>query len=120
MEKKNEIKIFEERKVRTLWDADQEKWYLPIVDVITLLTDSPNPRKYWSVKTKNEVITEMKYYQEATENPSVQVKKVVSKLNAKQLWLQNKSRPQIKNRKRINDKTRGFTHQQSPRTTTAC
>ncbi|MFN0215231.1 MAG: Bro-N domain-containing protein [Saprospiraceae bacterium] len=49
MEKKNEIRIFEERKVRTLWDADQEKWYLSIVDVIAVLTDSPNPRKYWSV-----------------------------------------------------------------------
>ena len=49
MKKENEIKIFEERKVRTLWDADQEKWYLSIVDVIAVLTDSPNPRKYWSV-----------------------------------------------------------------------
>ncbi|MBK8428413.1 MAG: Bro-N domain-containing protein [Lewinellaceae bacterium] len=49
MEKKNEIKIFEERKVRTLWDADQEKWYLSIVDVIAVLTDSPNPQMYWRV-----------------------------------------------------------------------
>jgi hypothetical protein len=47
MEKKNEIKIFEERKVRTLWDAGQEKWYLSIVDVIGILTDSPNPKNYW-------------------------------------------------------------------------
>ncbi|MDP1812509.1 MAG: Bro-N domain-containing protein [Sediminibacterium sp.] len=49
MEKKNEIKIFEEKKVRTLWDEAQEKWYLSIVDVIAVLTNSPNPRKYWSV-----------------------------------------------------------------------
>jgi len=49
MEKKNEIKIFEDKKVRTLWDAEQEKWYFSIVDVIGILTDSPNPRKYWSV-----------------------------------------------------------------------
>ena len=49
MEKKNEIKIFEERKVRTLWDADQEKWYLSIVDVVGILTDSPNPNNYWKV-----------------------------------------------------------------------
>ncbi|MDP2207738.1 MAG: Bro-N domain-containing protein [Bacteroidota bacterium] len=49
MEKQNEIKIFEDKKVRTLWDADQEKWYLSIVDVIAILTESPNPRKYWSV-----------------------------------------------------------------------
>jgi len=49
MEKQNEIKLFEDKKVRTIWDADQEKWYLSIVDVIAVLTESPNPRKYWSV-----------------------------------------------------------------------
>ena len=49
MEKQNEIKVFEDKKVRTLWDEEQEKWYFSIVDVIAVLTDSPNPRKYWSV-----------------------------------------------------------------------
>ncbi|MBX2926896.1 MAG: Bro-N domain-containing protein [Saprospiraceae bacterium] len=49
MKKENEIKIFEDKKVRTLWDAEQEKWYFSIVDVIAVLTDSPNARKYWSV-----------------------------------------------------------------------
>jgi hypothetical protein len=49
MNKENNIKIFEDKKVRTLWDAEQEKWYLSIVDVVAVLTDSPNPRKYWSV-----------------------------------------------------------------------
>lgn len=49
MEKQNEIKVFEDKKVRTLWDEEQEKWYFSIVDVIAILTDSPNPRKYWSV-----------------------------------------------------------------------
>jgi hypothetical protein len=43
------IKLFEDKKVRTLWDEDKEKWYFSIVDVISVLTDSPNPRKYWSV-----------------------------------------------------------------------
>ncbi len=43
------IKLFEEKQVRTLWDAEQEKWYISIVDVVAVLTDSPNPRKYWSV-----------------------------------------------------------------------
>ena len=43
------IQLFEDRKVRTNWDADQEKWFVSIVDVIAVLTDSPNPRKYWSV-----------------------------------------------------------------------
>ena len=48
MEKKNEIKIFEDKKVRTHWDAEQEKWYLSIVDVIEILTGTDRPRKYWS------------------------------------------------------------------------
>lgn len=49
MKKETEIKIFESKKVRTLWDEENEKWYLSIVDVIAILTESPNPRKYWSV-----------------------------------------------------------------------
>ena len=53
MGKENVIKIFEDKKVRTLWDADQEKWYLSIIDVIQILTGSPRPRKYWNaLKTK--------------------------------------------------------------------
>lgn len=48
MEKQNEIKLFEDKKVRTLWDADQEKWYLSIVDVIEVLTGTDRPRKYWN------------------------------------------------------------------------
>ncbi|MCK6610886.1 MAG: Bro-N domain-containing protein [Bacteroidia bacterium] len=49
MSKQTDIKLFEDKKVRTLWDEEKEKWYLSIVDVIAVLTDSPNPRKYWSV-----------------------------------------------------------------------
>ncbi len=49
MSKENAIKIFEQKQVRTHWDEQQEKWYFSIVDVIAVLTDSPNPRKYWSV-----------------------------------------------------------------------
>ncbi|HEX7413125.1 MAG TPA: Bro-N domain-containing protein [Bacteroidia bacterium] len=49
MKQQNAIQLFEDKKVRTLWDAEQEKWYLSIVDVIAVLTDSPNARKYWSV-----------------------------------------------------------------------
>jgi hypothetical protein len=49
MAKQNTIKLFEEKKVRTIWDDKEEKWYFSIVDVVNVLTDSPNPRKYWSV-----------------------------------------------------------------------
>lgn len=52
----NTVKIFDDRKVRTEWDSEQEQWYFSIVDVIAILTDSPNPRKYWSVlKTRLKV-----------------------------------------------------------------
>ena len=46
---KNKIQVFEEKKVRTAWDDVTEEWYFSIVDVVDVLTDSPNPRKYWSV-----------------------------------------------------------------------
>lgn len=43
------IKLFETREVRSLWDQDKEAWFFSIVDVVAVLTDSPNPRTYWSV-----------------------------------------------------------------------
>ena len=49
MSKPTDIKLFENKKVRSVWDAEAEKWYISIVDVIEVLTESPNPRKYWSV-----------------------------------------------------------------------
>ena len=63
MNKENEIKIFESHKVRTVWDEENEKWYLSIVDVIAILTESPNSRNYWKVlkhrlaKEGNESVT---------------------------------------------------------------
>jgi hypothetical protein len=44
----NNIQLFEEKKVRTLWDEEQEKWYISVIDVIAVLSESPNPRRYWS------------------------------------------------------------------------
>ena len=61
--KKEAIKLFEERKVRTIWDDTYEKWYFSIVDVVAILTDSPNPQTYWRVLKKrlkeegNETVT---------------------------------------------------------------
>ena len=61
--KKEAIKLFEERKVRTIWDDTHEKWYFPIVDVVAILTDSSNPQTYWRVLKKrlkeegNETVT---------------------------------------------------------------
>jgi hypothetical protein len=57
MKKDTAIKLFEQKEIRSLWDEVQEKWYISIVDVVGILTESPNPRKYWSVlktRLKNE------------------------------------------------------------------
>lgn len=45
----NKLNVFEDKKIRTVWDAEAEEWYFSVVDVVAVLTDSPNPRKYWSV-----------------------------------------------------------------------
>ena len=47
MTKKEAIKVFEEKKVRTVWDDEQEKWYFSIVDVCAVLTDSKDAIAYW-------------------------------------------------------------------------
>ena len=57
MPQQEAIKLFEQAKIRTVWDEDQEKWFFSIIDVIAVLTESENPRKYWSVlktRLKNE------------------------------------------------------------------
>lgn len=57
------VKLFEEKKVRSHWDAVKELWYFAIVDVIEILTRSPNPQVYWRVMKKrlldegNETVT---------------------------------------------------------------
>ena len=43
----NEVKLFEDNKIRSVWDNEKEEWYFSVVDVIGALTDSPNPRDYW-------------------------------------------------------------------------
>lgn len=59
----NTIRLYEDKKIRTAWDEEQEEWYFAIVDVIAVLTDSPNPQTYWRVMKKrlkdegNETIT---------------------------------------------------------------
>ena len=45
----NALKLFGTKEVRSVWDAEKESWYFSIVDVVAVLTDSPSPRKYWSV-----------------------------------------------------------------------
>ena len=45
----DKIKLFEQKQVRTHWDAENEEWYFSVVDIVEALTNSPNARKYWSV-----------------------------------------------------------------------
>lgn len=57
MDNENGIQLFENKKIRTAWDEENETWYFSIVDVIAILTDSKEPRRYWSdlkIKLKNE------------------------------------------------------------------
>jgi len=52
MTKKETVKVFDDRSIRSIWDNDSELWYFSIVDVIAALTDSPNPQVYWRVLKK--------------------------------------------------------------------
>lgn len=57
MDDRDKIKLFENKKIRTKWDEENENWYFSIVDVIAVLTESKEPRRYWSdlkIKLKNE------------------------------------------------------------------
>lgn len=51
------IRLFEEKKVRTLWNDEEEEWYFSVIDVVAVLTDSENPRRYWS-DLKRKLISE--------------------------------------------------------------
>lgn len=44
----NDMKLFEGNKIRSLWDSEKEEWYFSIIDILAVLTDSNNPRRYWS------------------------------------------------------------------------
>lgn len=55
--KMNDIKLFEEKKIRSHWDEKEQQWYFSVIDVIEVLTDSQNPRDYW-FKMKIRVKTE--------------------------------------------------------------
>lgn len=63
MTQHNAVRIFEEKKVRTVWDDEQEKWYFSVVDIVSALTQSNNPQIYWRVLKKrlieegNETVT---------------------------------------------------------------
>ncbi|MEG0264908.1 MAG: Bro-N domain-containing protein [Erysipelotrichaceae bacterium] len=63
MDKDKSIKLFEQKSIRTHWDEEQGEWYFSIVDVVQVLTESPDPQTYWRVMKKrlkdegNETVT---------------------------------------------------------------
>ena len=63
MSQNDKIQLFEDKRIRTAWDEEKEEWYFSIVDVVAVLTDSPNPQTYWRVLKKrlkdegNETVT---------------------------------------------------------------
>lgn len=55
MEKGKELQLFEDKKIRTAWDEEEQEWYFSVVDVVAVLTDQPTPRNastYWAVLKK--------------------------------------------------------------------
>jgi len=52
MENDKSVQLFEDKKIRTSWDSEKEEWYFSVVDVIAVLTESPNPQTYWRVMKK--------------------------------------------------------------------
>ena len=67
MVKQNKIKLFEEKKIRTLWDSETEEWYFSVVDVVAVLTDSENPRRYWSDLKRKLVKEGSQLYEEIVQ-----------------------------------------------------
>lgn len=63
MGNKDTMQFFENKKIRSVWDAEKEEWFFSIVDVVAVLTESPNPQTYWRVLKKrlkdegNETVT---------------------------------------------------------------
>lgn len=82
----NKIKVFENKQIRAVWNGEENDWYFSVVDIVGILTDSPNPRNYWKVlknrlnKEGSELVTicnqlkmqsaDGKYYKTDTLNTS--------------------------------------------------
>jgi hypothetical protein len=81
--------LFEEKKVRSLWDEEEEQWYFSIVDVVEILTESPNARNYWKVlkhrllKEGNETVTNCNQLKFAAEDGKMRLTDVA---NVEQLF----------------------------------
>ena len=132
MSKGTNIKLFENKKVRSVWDAEAEKWYISIVDVIEVLTESPNPRNYWKVlkhrliKEGNESVTNCnqlkmqsadgKFYKTDVADVAQLFRLIQSipspKAEPFKLWLSQLARERLEE---IDDPEQGFENRKSAR-----
>ena len=53
----NNIQLFESKKIRSIWNVEEELWYFVVVDVIAILTNSPDPKDYWYRMKKREKLS---------------------------------------------------------------
>jgi DNA-damage-inducible protein D len=83
------IKLFESKKVRSVWNEEQKQWYFSIIDVIEVLTDSTIPKRYWSDLKKKLTMEGSEVYDKIVRLKMLAEdgKKVVSNSN----FLENKS-----------------------------
>ena len=112
MTKQQALKLFEEKKVRTVWDDEQEKWYFSIVDVVSILTESTDGRKYWN-KLKQRLKEEGN--ESVTNCHALKLQAVDGKMNLK---INSKIIQQINDMKTISNKQ--LTIQVSPHGAELC
>lgn len=112
MTKQQALKLFEEKKVRTVWDDEQEKWYFSIVDVVSILTESTDGRKYWN-KLKQRLKEEGN--ETVTNCHQLKIQAVDGKMNLK---INSKIIQQINDMKTISNKQ--LTIQVSPHGAELC
>ena len=62
MDENNKIQLFENKRIRTAWDEEKQEWYFSIIDAVEILTESAEPRRYWSdLKTKLKKVINWQY-----------------------------------------------------------
>ena len=105
MTQQQALKIFDEKKVRTVWDDEKEKWYFSVVDVVQILTEQPNfqkSRNYWKVlknrllKEGNETVTNCNRLKLVAEDGKMRETDVADYEQLFPNWeCDSKSRPQL-------------------------
>ena len=118
----NAIQLFEDQKIRVAWDAEREKWYFSVVDVVGVLTDSPDyntGRKYWNklkqrLKEDGELVTnchQLKMRAADGKNRLTDVADTEQLLMSMQDWLDETDRFLENNRRKVLDGKGGISRE---------